>query len=293
MLKKFLYLRKSASWDVSLGDNIYILIPNILSQLTKILKITKNMKKEDFINMKSKEKQKLEKRWYTSREIAEWMEISYGYYRKNIKERLEYLTNFAKIEPRYGGVEIKEVYNPYYAKDLSEDDKYYLELVKESNCGLCSLSGMTRKAMRDGKMFKNLSESSIYYRLTKAGIRSFGVTAEKDSKGTYGTRCYIWAIKVNDYNYYRLMTKEETQLYSDLLDKYSNERKDAEKQLKLNRDAYKKGELTDKEFAELTVKSYDFFDSVIAEFKERTGCQIVRTTEHDLFENYAFWSIEE
>jgi hypothetical protein len=84
------------------------------------------------------------------------------------------------------------------------------------------------------------------------------------------------------------MTKEETQLYSDLLDKYSKERKDAENQLKLNRDAYKKGELTDKEFAELTVKSYDFFDSVIAEFKERTGYQIVRTTEHDLFENYAF-----
>lgn len=220
----------------------------------------------------------------TSKEIAEWMGISYNSYKNYITKRLEYLKNFAVFEKVYGGVEIKEIIIPYYIKNISIEDKYYVDAIKETKNGLATIAGIVRKLKRDKPEFKDIPEETLYRRMAKAGDRAFGKTADSTSKGTHGTRHYIWAIKVDDYNYYRHMTPEEEKIYKEIRDKYCKDRAEIIEKEALLKDAYKKKEISAQEYADKSLEM-DFFNCVLVEFVEETGLKLVRTTEHELYES--------
>lgn len=220
----------------------------------------------------------------TSKEIAEWMGISYNSYKNYITKRLEYLTNFAVFEKVYGGVDIKEIIIPYYIKNISIEDKYYVDAIKETKNGLATIAGIVRKLKRDKPEFKDISEETLYRRMAKAGDRTFGKTVDSTSKGTHGTRHYIWAIKVDDYNYYRHMTQEEETVYKEIRNKYCKDKAEIIEKEALLKDAYKKKEISAQEYADKSLEM-DFFNCVLVEFVEETGLKLVRTTEHELYES--------
>ena len=221
----------------------------------------------------------------TSREIAEWMEITYGSYRRNKNQRLEYLKNFADFEEIYGGVIIKEILIPKFLKNISEEDQYYINAIKETTNGLATIAGITRKLKAEIPEFEDVSEKTLYRRMSNAGNRTFGKTADDNSKGTHGIRHYIWAIKVSDFNVYRFISPEEETIYKRIRDAYCKEKAEVAEKEALLRDAYKKKEITAEEYAEQSC-GLDFFGEVLSEFKAETGLQLVRTTEHELYESW-------
>ena len=225
----------------------------------------------------------------SSREIAAWMEISYNTYKNNIKKKLEYLTNFATFEQVRGGVIIKEIFIPNYIKRISNDDSLYLEEIRACKDGLSSILGMVRKIKKEKEEFKNIKENSLRYRLTQAGNRTFGKTSDENAEGIYGTRHYVWAIKVDDFNKYRFMTLEEQQIYIEIRSKYIKNKEEEVERLALLKDAYNSKEISALEYIEKSFECVDFFGEVIVEFKARTGLQIVRATEHELFEKEGNW----
>lgn len=220
----------------------------------------------------------------SSKEIAEWMGITYGTYKNSSQKRLEYLKNFAKFTPCYGGVMIEEIYLDTFVKNISEDDKVYVNEIKQCNEGLSTVAGMIRKLKLKNEEYKDISEDTLYKRMSKAGDRTFGRTVEQDSKGTCGSRHYVWAVRVDKYNYYRRMTEEEEIIYKQLLNEYCDDEKTQEQIEKdaLVLDAFKNHEITAEEYAEYKLYSCNFFTEVVGKFKSRTGFLLVRTTKHEL-----------
>ena len=217
----------------------------------------------------------------SSQEIAEWMGISYTTFKQNHKKKLEYLENFAKFEVYHGGIDIQEIYISEYVKKLSEEDLYYINAIKETDNGLATISGITRKLKKDKKEFYDIAEKTLYKRMSKAGERTFGKTHDPESKGTHGTRHYIWAIKVDNYNHYRLMTQAERTIYEQIRDQYCKDKSKNIEQMALLLDAYKRGEISAEEYADNSFE-LSFFGEVLFNFKVQTGYQLVRVTEHEL-----------
>ena len=145
---------------------------------------------------------------------------------------------------------------------------------------------MIRKLKLENNEYKDISEDTLYRRMSKAGDRTFGKTIEKNSRGTHGDRHYVWAIRVDKYNHYRKMTEEERVIYKQLLKEYCIDEKTQEKieQDALVLDAFKNHEITAQEYAEYKLYSCNFFTEVISKFKEQTGYLLVRTTKHELEE---------
>ena len=220
----------------------------------------------------------------SSKEIAEWMGITYGTYKNSSQKRLEYLKNFAKFTPCYGGVMIEEIYLDTFVKNISEDDKVYVNEIKQCNEGLSTVAGMIRKLKLKNEEYKDISEDTLYKRMSKAGDRAFGRTIEQDSKGTCGSRHYVWAVRIDKYNHYRRMTEEEEVIYKQLLNEYCDDEKKQEQIEKdaLVLDAFKNHEITAEEYAEYKLYSCNFFTEVVGKFKSRTGFLLVRTTKHEL-----------
>jgi len=48
----------------------------------------------------------------TSREVAQWMGVSYNTYKNHISKYLELLSPFCEFDVVYGGIIIKEIYIP-------------------------------------------------------------------------------------------------------------------------------------------------------------------------------------
>ena len=234
----------------------------------------------------------------SSQELADWFGLAYSTYRKKAKKLLEELTYYCDFEKYHGGVEVKEIYVDTYIKNLaSEDSEVYLNLVDESKDNICSLSGMARKLQY---LYPNTwgqySFDQIIKRLTKAGIALFGKTnypvyrqdkQEERYSGPYGYREYCWAIKEDNYNKYRFLTKEEDEIFGKLLDSYNISSKDialkeyTEKQLKKE---LLEGTLTKEEYVAIS-SQMEFFPMLLKKFKELTGLTLVHATYHDILES--------
>lgn len=117
--------------------------------------------------------------------------------------------------------------------------------------------------------------------MSKSGNRLFGVTADKESKGVLGWREYCWAVKMDGVNRYRFMTETEKEKFKEIVMRYY--KKDFEVTIRegLLRDAYKKGELNDTEFANAMME-FDYFHMVIEATLEELNIRIVRATRHEV-----------
>lgn len=221
----------------------------------------------------------------STKQIAEWMGISYNTFRKQSANYLNKLSYFAEFEKIYGGVIITKIMVPEYIKDLGEWDAIYLDLVLKSNEGLCSVAGMVRVLLLQDK-YKDINPSTIKYHLTKAGYRQFGKITEEDKcpYGASGSRHYVWAIKLSELNEYRFRTKEEDEFFTALKETYAIKHADKIENEALFRDAYNKSDITEVEFIEF-MKQDDFYQEVIVPFREQTGFTLVRATVHDVAES--------
>lgn len=219
----------------------------------------------------------------TTQQIADWFQLSKSTFSKHKKEYMQKLEKYAEIKPVYGGVQILEIYEEYYQKHENDarDDELYLKAVQNANEHLTSLSGMSRVLKKNNKDFEGISERMIQKRMRKAGIRTFGVTAQEDSYGLYGERSYVWAIKLSDNNEYRHMTVEEEKLFDELIGSYYSCNVDKVKKAAILENAFKHSEMTKEEyFLKKEMLDLNLFADVIGLFKRETGLQIVHATEH-------------
>lgn len=223
----------------------------------------------------------------TSKELAQWFEIAPKTFTSSKKKYLEKLENFCDFEEVYGGVIIKEIYYALYVKDFSKDAEIYLEIVKNSNEHLCSISGIAEVAKYRDE-FRTCSASGIQKRMTKAGITGFGITRDDNSYGKYGSRKYVWAIKLyEDNNLYRHLTEEEEKIFDELITAVYMSEPERVKQAALLEKTYKEDKDMTKEeyFEKKELLGLNIFSGVIRRFKDKTGLQIVHATEHDIIES--------
>lgn len=223
-------------------------------------------------------------------DLANWFGIKYGTFRKSSQKYYEKLEDYCEYEKIYGGVIIKEIYIEEYDKQLNiKDQTIYLDEIKECvthQDGLSTLSGMARKYTKQG-LYN--SEHTAKRRLIKAGEDLFGITKDLTSAGPAGTREYLWAIKIDDYNHYRLMTEAEEKRFDEIIiGCYSSEPEKIKKEKLLEDQLRNKEITTDEYFRMQDTLGLDTFKDCIFKFKEETGEMIVRCTKHDILETLQF-----
>ena len=217
----------------------------------------------------------------TSREIAKWLGISYNTYRNDIDKYLEKVAFFADFEKVYGGIMIKEIYISIYDRTLIKNtDKTFLQEVSSCNENLAAISGIVRKYK--GRQ----NEHTIRRQFTKSRDRLFGATDNSGkSNGIAGSREEVWAIKEDDFNYYRSFTKEEEEIFDSLiLSVYGAADVDKIKWSALLDKIYQESDtMTKEEYFDLREQNgCNFFSNVIMKFKELTGLQVVHANKYDV-----------
>lgn len=223
-------------------------------------------------------------------DLASWFNIKYGTFRKNPNKYLDILKSYCDYEKVYGGVMINEVYIPEYVKNINvKDREKYLEEIKlcvKNQDGLSTLSGMSRKLLKEGYF---TSEYTGRYRLAKAGKELFGNTKELISHGTAGSREYVWAIKVNDYNIYRSLTEQEEKIFDDIIIGCYGAQPEKIKKMQLLEDKLRNKEIdSDEYFNQKDRYGLNTFRDCLYKFQEETGYTIVRCTKHELMEYQNF-----
>lgn len=223
----------------------------------------------------------------SSRDLATWFDISYNTYRNAKAKYLEKLKPFARFQEVYGGVQIEEVYIPTYVKKLSGDVEVYLKCVKEANDNLTSITGMVED-LRQSNQWSDISEHTLRARLSRAGEVAFGTTKEEDSRGIYGSREYVWCIKLHDKpNHYRYLTVEEEKIFNDLIQTVYSSDVERIKKIMLLEETFKTSKMTKEEYFEKKDRmNLNCFAEVLGYFLEATGYQIVRATHHDIDPKY-------
>lgn len=223
----------------------------------------------------------------TSKELAEWFGITYNTLRNHGKVYYDKLELYCQFERIHGGIVISEIYIDTYDKTLNIKDKQmYLEEIKHcvaTQDGLSTINGMIRKFESEGRGFS--SKSAGQRRLRRAGLELFGDTKELISSGEAGTREYLWAIKINDFNQYRLLTDEEEKLFDDIICQCYSSNPEKIKMANLLEDGLRKGEIDVKDYFESKERlGLNSFQDCIWKFREETGYMIVRCTKHQLME---------
>ena len=224
----------------------------------------------------------------TSEEIAKWMGITYGSFRKNPEKRLELLESHASFEKVYGGFIIKEIYVPVYDKTLNKkDDEKYLQEIRNCQDGLSTLSGMARKFKAYDEDYKNLTERQIKRRMTASGKRLFGETKDLTAMGLAGSREYLWAIKLDNFNHYRLLTEEEEERFNNIISSLYATDPERIKKAALLEEKFLKSDMSKEEY--ITQKEREnlcIFKDCIFQFKDETGFMIVHCTKHQLLQEF-------
>ena len=231
----------------------------------------------------------------SSREIAQWFGISYNYYKGHIGKFLDLLIPYCDFEAVYGGIIISNIYCSVYDKTLFTKDK---ELVLEeiTSCiqtqdGLATVSGMARKFTAQ-EHYDN--ENTARRRLSLAANQLFGETKGLTSHGEAGVREYMWAIKVDDCNHYRMLTEKENEIFNNIISSvYCSEPEKVKKACLLEQQLKQKKINVDEYFEQKDILGLNLFTDCIFKFRELTGEIIIRCTKHELMESYDFIENEE
>lgn len=219
-------------------------------------------------------------------ELADWFNIKPKSLTNSKVKKLKELEDFCAFEDLgRRGVKITEIYLPVYTK-LMKDVEVYKQMVEKQPEHLTSISAMT-KELKKTKEYNDLSEKAIEYRMAKAGTVGFGITKEENSRGVYGSREYIWAIKLEGPVYYRYFSEEEKQLFDELTVGLYSSNPDKIQKAALLDESLKKGEMTTEEWSEKKdALGLNVFSEVLYKFREKTGLIVVRATKHQIENNF-------
>lgn len=181
------------------------------------------------------------------KELAAWFGITEKTFENKRKAYLSKLEPFAKFTEIRGGVMIEEIYIPTYVKNLDDDVKLYLQEVQKAEDNITSVSGIS-EVLCAKEEFNNTTFKTMEGRMRRAGIKAFGITKDEESRGIYGSREYVWAIKLYDTpNHYRYMTKEEEQRFDEIITSFYASSADRIKKAALLEEAFKSDETMTKE----------------------------------------------
>ena len=240
----------------------------------------------------------------SSSELADWFGIAYGTYRNQRKKKLEELKDFCDYEEVYGGVIIKEVYFDEYYKYQDDEnrvlkvinDKYFNMDGQEGTAydELNSISGIAQVLQKQyPKDYGNKTFRVIERRVSRVMKKCFGVITKENplAQGGIGVREYVWAVKLEGDNNYRYKTREEDELFKEIIKAaYAENAKERIEEEELLKDAMRErislGEevsFADYENARRRGKYYvDFKTEVLDVFREKTQCLLVRATRYEV-----------
>lgn len=225
----------------------------------------------------------------TSKELAQWFNVTSKTYQNNNSKYLDKLSDFCQFEKVYGGVIVQEIYVSKYDKLWRKKaDQFYLEEISrcvEEQDGLATLAGIARKMVNEGKFE---SESTAKRQLTKSGDRLFGQIKDLHGKGIAGVRERLWAIKVDDYNKYRLMTAEEEERFDKIIESLYCTNAERVKRAALLEETYRADkDMTKEEYFEQKERlGLNVFKDCIFQFGNETGLTIVHCTKHDFMNKF-------
>lgn len=233
---------------------------------------------------------KLQKGFMQNQEIADWFGITLKTLTNTKKAYMEKLKPFADFKIVRGGVIIEEIHREVYSKNLVDEAALYFEEVKKAENNIASVRGVT-DALQLMSEFKDIPYETLRKRMTRAGEEAFGVTADPESRGIYGSREYMWAIKLYDRpNHYRELTEEEDALFEKLIENMYNIDARKIKVSMLLDEEFFNTEMTKEEYKEhrerINYMGINFFNDVIKEFKTQTGMQLVKATKHEIDYEY-------
>lgn len=228
--------------------------------------------------------QKLKRGKMSTRQLAEWMGVNYKTFRNQKKKKMEVLERYCIFEEVYGGVVIKEVFEEVFKDDAPDDKEVFLEQIRETNEGLSSIAGMSRKLQRDNDYYGKLSNRQVVRKMTKMNYQMFGkYDGKKQAVGEYGCRKYVYAIRVDVYNNYRRLSEEESVLFRHIVKSICGRETDKIIEMMLLDEAFKNSDMTKQEyFLKKERFDLDLFPDVLRQFKKETGYQIVRIQEYKL-----------
>lgn len=240
----------------------------------------------------------------SSSELADWFGIAYSTYRSQKKKRLEELKGFCDYDEVYGGVIIKEVYFDEYYK-YQDDENRVLKVINDKYFNmdsqgktaydeLNSISGIAKVLQKQyPKDYDNKTFRVIEKRVSRVMKKCFGVITKENplAQGGIGVREYVWAIKLEGDNNYRYKTREEDELFKEIIKAaYAENAKERIEEEELLKDAMRErislGEevsFADYENARRRGKYYvDFKSEVLDVFREKTSCLLVRATRYEV-----------
>lgn len=239
----------------------------------------------------------------SSSELADWFDIAYGTYRNQRKKKLEELKDFCDYDEVYGGVIIKEVYFDEYYK-YQDDENRVLKVINDKYFNvdgqgtaydeLNSISGIAQVLQKQyPKDYGNKTFGTIERRVSRVMKKCFGVITKENplAQGGIGVREYVWAVKLEGDNNYRYKTREEDELFKEIIKAaYAENAKERIEEEELLKDAMRErislGEevsFADYENARRRGKYYvNFKSEVLDVFREKTSCLLVRVTRYEV-----------
>lgn len=220
--------------------------------------------------------------------LAAWFEVTEKSYTNNRLGYLEKLKPFADYTVVRGGVVIEKIYIDTYIKNLDDDVKLYLQEVLRAEDNITSISGISEQ-LCNTKEYSDIPLSTMKKRMNRAGKKAFGITVDPESRGLYGSREYVWAIKLYDRpSHYRNFSLEEKEVFDALTEGFYSTNVERVQKAALLEQAYRDDSSMTKEeyFQRKEDLNLDTFSEIIWLFKERTGLQVVHATEHEIDQEY-------
>lgn len=218
-----------------------------------------------------------------TKELADWFGVTYDWFRKKKKEKLEELKMFIEFEEVYGGIIIKKICNPIYDKDLSSALSYEIleeiEYCAKERNGLMSIDGIWRKKNEEYEYYQD-NRVVTKYAVNKEFHKYLGTFLEENKisyPGEIGSYERVWAIKIDDYNNYTFMNKEQKQYFQTLYYDFAGINCDI---VIDNIHNYKEGDSSAEECME-NLKEYEktFKKAVLEPFYEKYGFWVVRISK--------------
>ena len=209
----------------------------------------------------------------TTKEIAEWFNLSYGGFRNHKAERLEELKTFADFDEIYGGVYIKTIYTPIYNKKESKIREVYKKGFEELRSPIDTVSNINNKIFEKyGKELTTLSSpQSGYHYAIEVRNANYGIPFKE--VGKLGRCYYLWC---------KVERKNDNELYFVLLKKFFGT--DEEKDI-LIAQMVDSGEITEAEAYRLTREYRGLnnagFMGFLKKLENEIGAKVVRATKFE------------
>lgn len=221
----------------------------------------------------------------TTKEIAEWFNLSYGGFRNHKAERLEELKTFADFDEIYGGIYIKTIYTPIYNKKESKIREVYKKGFEELRSPIDTVSNINNKIFEKyGKELTTLSSpQSGYHYAIEVRNANYGVPFKE--VGKLGRCYYLWCkVEKRSDNelYFVQLSPEEEEKKKILLKKFFGT--DEEKDI-LIAQMVDSGEITEAEAYRLTREYRGLnnagFMGFLKKLENEIGAKVVRATKFE------------